>query len=1311
MKRNRYRGFFTLKGGFSMYERIGKCVGFLVFVGVLLTMPVWGLKMEPHAKAAAQEEALSKEEYEKKFEEAVSLAFMMLADETFVNNKTYTAEQEKDLEAIITEVTQSHSVKSDFLNAQAFAEYIRNHMTLSSRQQTTTWQMLCDGDAIGAFGKPQKYGNSENYVHAFRDFCVLENIPCFMLKDEDNSKTIAMFYAERGWYFLDVADKEAVPVFQTDVYENFSSSFEPQMITFEYDVLDSSIVSLQYVAEIYIDKEAMKKTEDSNSASFYLYYDVESNTVKMFNSVLLSDENYYGTNQKSNSNGEPPKGWVDAIKYTSTTKVTIYRGYSLFGVALRGRFQVDGTEYTTTLCNLQNIPYAYIAEERKPTEEDAQYITNYHKKKQNKLEQIAEALYQDKTFIFDTKLTEEEEAFIREAVEEATSREYLETKQSLWDKVGCTLPPEGEPLSEQVKAYGILWYIRDHVQYSNILFQNSYDALKRGYAACGGYMLLMQDMCTFAGIPCFSLGCQINYGVIDGKIFSDHGYNMLRVDGKWYYADATNVPVFRERPFYNTTSFMFGYATWNLKRYYISRDDLLKEIYPVLIEGYFYDFDDNGKLGVYETNRHELIRNTAYKTETEGFYGTDEDGKIARKNGFFTFEAMKEEDGVQETWLYEGYMQQGEELEGRTMIQGQEYNFTSSVFYNGVPYTCYAKKLVKRQYVISHLEYEAIPDQEYTGKAVCPIPVIKHGDKILISGVDYTITYKDNQEITNGYSVHTSYTVEGIGDYTGKAIRYFNIVKKDISNIEVGFSKTAYNWDFEAQRVGWLSPEILLDLSEREYTVRYENNYTAGTAKVMLQGKNHCYGTVTKEFQILPAIFNEKSFRIVAWDGKEWKDTYECESGSAFRIEPEIAIQWFNEEGTESQRLGYNDYTVTYENTDKFGTATIRVQGVGKFSGTLEKHFTIKEKEKTDITKNQEFMNVMQRKGKYAYPPRYSVVYTGEPVCPQIPGVTYVTPYTWNFVDMEKDVDFVVNVSNNINAGEGILTVQGIGNYTGSVTISFDILPKEIKREDVELMETRVPYNGEIQQPKVTVSGLMEGIDFTVVCQKWLQNGDTFETVEPVNAGYYLAAIQLLNPNYTFDDCVAGEDGYYRIGYEIMAVGVVPTLTPSKTSVDQSEAEKSITPESISTTKPEGAESTKYPDTTKKPKTTKTPSAQTAKPTVTGKPTTTDKTKDTLPKVVKVTKYRIVAKNKGFILKWKKVSGTKGYQIQVSMKKNFKDAKRISIKPSQTSYKLSKLKSGKKYYIRIRAYKSYKNDEGKTKKVYGKWVTMEKKTK
>ena len=92
---------------------------------------------------------------------------------------------------------------------------------------------------------------------------------------------------------------------------------------------------------------------------------------------------------------------------------------------------------------------------------------------------------------------------------------------------------------------------------------------------------------------------------------------------------------------------------------------------------------------------------------------------------------------------------------------------------------------------------------------------------------------------------------------------------------------------------------------------------------------------------------------------------------------------------------------------------------------------------------------------------------------------------------------------------------------------------------------------------------------------------------------------------------------------------------------------------------------------------------------------------------VKVAKASLTSaknsKSKQILLKYKKVSGAKGYEISYSTDKKFKKA--VTKKnTAKTSYTISKLKKGKTYYVRIRAYKI----DSTGKKVYGKYSSVKK---
>lgn len=91
---------------------------------------------------------------------------------------------------------------------------------------------------------------------------------------------------------------------------------------------------------------------------------------------------------------------------------------------------------------------------------------------------------------------------------------------------------------------------------------------------------------------------------------------------------------------------------------------------------------------------------------------------------------------------------------------------------------------------------------------------------------------------------------------------------------------------------------------------------------------------------------------------------------------------------------------------------------------------------------------------------------------------------------------------------------------------------------------------------------------------------------------------------------------------------------------------------------------------------------------------TTSKTQSVVqkPGKTKITKTKVGKKK--VLIKFKRVKGAQGYRIQYSLKANFKKAKKITTKKLNATIK--KLKKGKRYYIRVQAYKVVKG-----KKVYG----------
>lgn len=100
----------------------------------------------------------------------------------------------------------------------------------------------------------------------------------------------------------------------------------------------------------------------------------------------------------------------------------------------------------------------------------------------------------------------------------------------------------------------------------------------------------------------------------------------------------------------------------------------------------------------------------------------------------------------------------------------------------------------------------------------------------------------------------------------------------------------------------------------------------------------------------------------------------------------------------------------------------------------------------------------------------------------------------------------------------------------------------------------------------------------------------------------------------------------------------------------------------------------------------------------TTKPSTTKNTETVKPKKTSIKK--LSKGKKKFTVNWAKISGVKGYQIQYSSDKKFKkNNKSVTVtKQKTTKATVKKLKSKKKYYVRVRTYKTVNG-----KKIYSSW--------
>lgn len=113
------------------------------------------------------------------------------------------------------------------------------------------------------------------------------------------------------------------------------------------------------------------------------------------------------------------------------------------------------------------------------------------------------------------------------------------------------------------------------------------------------------------------------------------------------------------------------------------------------------------------------------------------------------------------------------------------------------------------------------------------------------------------------------------------------------------------------------------------------------------------------------------------------------------------------------------DYILEYSNHVNPGTAKVTIKGIGKYAGTVEKTFTIQKGNLTNMTAT---LAVTQ------------YVYDGTAKTPEV-----MLSNAGNALVAGKD--FTVTYRNNTNPGQATVVINGIGNYQGSKTLNFMIVP------------------------------------------------------------------------------------------------------------------------------------------------------------------------------------------------------------------------------------------------------------------------------
>ena len=521
-----------------------------------------------------------------------------------------------------------------------------------------------------------------------------------------------------------------------------------------------------------------------------------------------------------------------------------------------------------------------------------------------------------------------------------------------------------------------------------------------------------------------------------------------------------------------------------------------------------------------------------------------------------------------------------------------------------------------------------------------------------------------------------------------------------------------------------------MELNESEdYSVTYTNNVDVGEATVFINGKGNYTGTLTQSFRI------DQTDQMI-----QSEDETSLSVGETVRL----------------SATGYGE--ITFKSDDE-SVATVNNQGVVKATGFGTANITVEASGDEIYRTAQKVITISVSKRQLNEDTAVihlndeGYISNGEEIKPEVI-VFYDTAL------LKENKDYQVSYKNNVEAGEAEVIITGIGDYEGTCLQTFTIvdeqamieepdsdtnLDQEEERKDSATTEQqsgdgdKTTEPGSSQEDKTTETGSSQE-------DKTTETGsDREDETTGTGSGQETKTterVEVSQEDKTTETGSGQEDKTTAPGSSQedktteTASGQEDKTTETGSSQDPKTTEERDTQDKEKTTENVGDSQTTQDEkpqtkTEDKPKTggTDVKASTEQQATVKDKNTTEIKTAEK-PKTTeqstsrttteeifdddgddeeeitppsKVVNLKLQATSKKRLkVTFKKVSGADGYQIFYSTSKKFPKNKTYTAKIRKNSYVLKKLKSKKKYYVKVRAFKT--DDDGE--KIYGKYSAV-----
>lgn len=448
------------------------------------------------------------------------------------------------------------------------------------------------------------------------------------------------------------------------------------------------------------------------------------------------------------------------------------------------------------------------------------------------------------------------------------------------------------------------------------------------------------------------------------------------------------------------------------------------------------------------------------------------------------------------------------------------------------------------------------------------------------------------------------------------------------------------------------------------YTVDKNGNVTAfktGTGYVTVTASANGYDSVSKDVKI---VVSKKSLNNGLLTLSETSYVYD----GTYK-KPAATVTFGGKVLQEGK-----DYTISYRNNLNVGVTTVIATGMGDYTGYTSKNFTITKRALAGGT-----VSVAS-----------SVSFTGSNITPSV--TVKVAGRT-----LTSDTDYTVSYSNNKNVGTSNVYVYGKGNYSGSLSAKFDIVPA---KQQIQKLETK--YKGFFVDWAQKGSATGYDVEYSVnanmsgaVSKHLTANKPDTLTVNGLSGDktYYVRVRSYTNVNGKV---------YYGAWSDVKSIKTANNdITKASVSGISTKAftgkaiTQNVTVKVGNTVLKNGTDYTVSYSNNKK--------VGKATVKITGK----GKYGGVITKTFKINPakqeiQKLTAKSKAFFIDWAQKGSATGYEIQYATNSKFTGAKKVTITNNKTDKTtVSKLSANKKYYVRVRSYTTV----GGTK-YYGAWTAV-----